>query len=170
MSVDPMSLGIEKLMVSATAFYRSVEALRDRSADRESMTATEFRALARLVEFGPKAPKQLARLMAVSTATVTAVIDRLESRGMVRRLPNESDGRSVILTPTDEGQEVITRTFSTYRQLYVTSLDDFPEAKVDELRAMLDLVTAEFVAANLRPDEPRSSEPAQLSIFGRTAE
>ena len=43
----------------------------------------------------------------LSSAGVTSRIDRLERRGLVRRLPDPDDRRGVIVELTDKGLEVV---------------------------------------------------------------
>jgi DNA-binding MarR family transcriptional regulator len=49
-----------------------------------------------------------ARLM-VHPTSVTNIVDRLVSAGLVERLPNPADGRGVLATLTDAGREVVER-------------------------------------------------------------
>ena len=43
----------------------------------------------------------------LSSAGVTSRVDRLERRGLVRRLPDPDDRRGVIVELTDEGLELV---------------------------------------------------------------
>lgn len=43
----------------------------------------------------------------LSSAGVTSRIDRLEGRGLVRRLPDPDDRRGVIVELTDQGREIV---------------------------------------------------------------
>jgi DNA-binding MarR family transcriptional regulator len=46
---------------------------------------------------------ELSRMLLVSNGNATAVVDRLEGDGLVRRTPSESDRRTVFVTLTAEG-------------------------------------------------------------------
>ena len=52
-------------------------------------------------------PSRLGRGLMMSSAGVTSRIDRLERRGLVRRLPDPHDRRGVIVELTDEGLEAV---------------------------------------------------------------
>jgi DNA-binding MarR family transcriptional regulator len=43
----------------------------------------------------------------LSSAGITSRIDRLERRGLVRRLPDPDDRRGILVELTDEGLEVV---------------------------------------------------------------
>ncbi len=49
---------------------------------------------------------QLAEAVELSTGTITAVIDRLEKAGYVRRVPDPSDRRKVLVEVTDQTREI----------------------------------------------------------------
>jgi len=54
-------------------------------------------------------PTRLGKGLMLSSAGVTSRIDRLERRGLVRRLPHPDDRRGVIIELTDEGAETVDR-------------------------------------------------------------
>ena len=54
----------------------------------------------------PLTPGALAREMASTQATVTGIVDRLESRGLVTRTRDAVDRRRVNVTLTDAGREL----------------------------------------------------------------
>ena len=150
---------INELMTTVTAFFRTVEGVRVRSAESVNVTETELRALARVVETGPTTPKNLALSMTMSTATITAIADRLVLRELLTRVPNGVDRRSVLLTATDEGTAVVRGLYALHRQTYVTSLNTMSAERLDEAREVLGLIT-EHLDLALRPDEPLAGESA----------
>jgi DNA-binding MarR family transcriptional regulator len=52
-------------------------------------------------------PTRLGRGLMLSSAGITSRIDRLEARGLVRRLPDPEDRRGVLVELTPEGLEVV---------------------------------------------------------------
>ena len=54
----------------------------------------------------PLPPNQIADRLIISRATVTGLVDSLEQRGYVRRLPHPSDRRMLLIEPTDTGRHV----------------------------------------------------------------
>jgi DNA-binding MarR family transcriptional regulator len=52
-------------------------------------------------------PTRLARGLMLSSAGVTSRIDRLERRGLVRRLDDPNDRRGVLIELTDEGLQLV---------------------------------------------------------------
>jgi MarR family multiple antibiotic resistance transcriptional regulator len=63
--------------------------------------------LGQLRDHGAMSPSDLGKRLIVTRATVTGVVDSLERRGYVQRLPNPHDRRGVIVQLTPEGLEVV---------------------------------------------------------------
>jgi DNA-binding MarR family transcriptional regulator len=61
----------------------------------------------RIAEPHRLSPTRLARGLMLSSAGVTSRIDRLERRGLVRRLPDPNDRRGVIIELTEAGLDVV---------------------------------------------------------------
>jgi len=72
-------------------------------AKRMGMETSELAALEHLQEAGPTTPGRLGRKLSMSPGAVTALVDRLEGRGHVERMPNPEDRRSALLRETEKG-------------------------------------------------------------------
>lgn len=76
-------------------------------AEKAGLNITAARALALIIEADSGAeafsPRVLADVLDVSTASMTAVTDRLETAGLVERRPNVADRRKICLHPTRKG-------------------------------------------------------------------
>jgi DNA-binding MarR family transcriptional regulator len=55
----------------------------------------------------PLSPTTISERRIVSTASVTSLLDTLERRGLVIRLPDPDDRRRLLVRLTDEGQRVV---------------------------------------------------------------
>ena len=54
----------------------------------------------------PLPPNQIAERLIISRASMTSLLDSLERRGYVRRLPHEADRRMLLIELTDAGRQV----------------------------------------------------------------
>ena len=78
--------------------------------ERFGLNRGEVGALSTLRVVGPPhrlSPGRLGKGLMLSSAGVTSRIDRLERRGLVRRLPDPDDRRGVIIELTDLGIETV---------------------------------------------------------------
>ncbi|WP_108252240.1 MarR family winged helix-turn-helix transcriptional regulator [Planctomonas deserti] len=94
-------------VLNALRAYRSAEvAMRKRTRDSMGMGETDLTAIRYLLEAERRGhavtAKDLARRLEVSSASVTALIDRLVRSEHVRRDPHPTDRRSVIIVPTHD--------------------------------------------------------------------
>jgi DNA-binding MarR family transcriptional regulator len=85
--------------------YRNVEVARRRSArDSMGMGKTDLLALRYLLRAqadGERVgPKDLSRMLGITTASTTSLVDRLVDSGHVRREPHPTDRRSLVIVPT----------------------------------------------------------------------
>jgi len=71
-------------------------------ADRLGMHLTDHKCAGILLRAGPITAGELARRTGLTTGTITAVIDRLENAGFVRRARDPSDRRRVLVEPLRE--------------------------------------------------------------------
>jgi DNA-binding MarR family transcriptional regulator len=97
----------------------------------------------------PLTPSQISERVLVPSATMTATLDVLESRGWVVRRPNAADRRSLLVDITDEGRAVADRLLPGIRQVESKVLSALSEPERRQLLRLLDkvLVRAADVAA-----------------------
>ncbi len=72
----------------------------------ESLTQTQFAALAKLYEVGPCSQNHLGRLIYLDAATIKGVVDRLSGRGFVTALADPKDRRRRAVTLSERGRKV----------------------------------------------------------------
>jgi len=72
----------------------------------EGLTQTQFAALAKLYEVGPRSQNHLGRLIYLDAATIKGVVDRLSARGFVTALNDPKDRRRRAVTLTAHGRQV----------------------------------------------------------------
>jgi len=95
------------------ALRRIVHALEDNArmmARASGLTQAQLLVLHALAENGQEMPRDIARKLGVGQATITAQIDKLEARGMVRRVRRQADRRMVWVILTEAGSALLART------------------------------------------------------------
>lgn len=88
----------------------------------ESLTQTQFAALAKLHEVGPCSQNHLGRLIFLDAATIKGVVDRLGLRGFVTALNDPKDRRRRAVALTDRGREVTEQAMKVASEITTTTL------------------------------------------------
>lgn len=96
MSSDRAKL-IEELLLKSREWSTETVMFHTSIADQRGLSAVESKVSDYLARLGPLTPKELAGYSGLAPASVTALIDRLESKGLVRRLPHPDDRRKVLV-------------------------------------------------------------------------
>lgn len=109
--------------------------LRIRGADLETATGLVGRELdlvALLAASGPTSVKSLVADLGLPRSTMTAIVDRLQERGLVTRHPNPQDRRSVILESTETANAALSRYYDGMRAFADQIKKVLPEAEQAE--------------------------------------
>jgi DNA-binding MarR family transcriptional regulator len=93
-----------ELMIALRDLVLATERYRLRVARASLGTGViEMIALGNLAAEGPSTPTQMARRLQLATASVTALIDRLEHLGLVARRRHRTDRRKVVVDLSETG-------------------------------------------------------------------
>jgi DNA-binding MarR family transcriptional regulator len=114
-------------------------------ASQLGLHPTDYKTLGILERVGPLSAGEIARHSGLATASVTNLIDRLEEKGFVRRVRDESDRRRVLVEPVRErlagGRALFAssvaslgRLLERYSNQELVSLADFLERNATRLR------------------------------------
>ncbi|WP_157430436.1 MarR family winged helix-turn-helix transcriptional regulator [Actinomadura macra] len=108
------------------------------TASKAGMNVTDAQCVNALSLDGPQTPGGLAQLMGITTGgAITAVIDRLEKAGYVRRTRDPDDRRRVIVELVEENVARFGRYFEPIGRMFQDRLDDFTD---DQIAFLLDWV------------------------------
>ena len=88
---------------------------------------------------------QLARAAALSSSATTRLVNRLEDRGLLRRILCEDDRRGIYTELTSAGSTLLKRARPTHHRVLETALRDAEE--IPELAPLVDAVTRKPAAA-----------------------
>jgi DNA-binding MarR family transcriptional regulator len=107
-------------MAAVANIHRAASAVRqhlENSVLRGSdLTWTAFVVLWVVWVWGESETRHVAEEAGISKGTLTGVARTLESRGLLRRAGHPTDGRLVLLSLTDEGEELMQRVFPAFNE------------------------------------------------------
>jgi DNA-binding MarR family transcriptional regulator len=81
------------------------------------LTAAEINALACFAGARARAVRELVTATGQRPSTLTGVLDRLERRGLVARVPHPRDRRSILVELTPDGEAAADRVATAFAQL-----------------------------------------------------
>lgn len=119
--LDRESYGAEqklalKLWVVLARCYNSFAHSEASSIKERALTPPQFGVLEALAHLGPLKMCEIAAKLLMSGANVTGVVDRLEKKGLVRRVMAEGDRRTYHIHLTDAGGKLISATFPEHAE------------------------------------------------------
>ena len=89
----------------------------------------------------------------LSSASVTALVDRLERAGHVRRVRDDEDRRRVVLEMSDSAMAAGSAFFGGLQRDLVAAMDGYTDEELAVVRRFLAEMT-DVVTRHARPDEP----------------
>jgi DNA-binding MarR family transcriptional regulator len=93
---------IEKLILELRLASAHYVMYSQATADKAGLHSTDMECIDHLLMQGPLTAGALSSLTGLTTGTITALIDRLEKAGYVRREPGKRDRRQVLVVPIAE--------------------------------------------------------------------
>ena len=145
-----MAERVDATLIALRRVLRAIEGNARAIARTSGLTPAQMLVLHSLADAGQELPRDIARRLGVSQATVTTQIDRLEARGLVRRERRQADRRMVWVILTAEGRRVLAETpdplYGRFAERFA-ALDDWEQAlllaSAERLAKMFDAETVE---------------------------
>jgi DNA-binding MarR family transcriptional regulator len=110
--------------------------------DSMGLGPTDLKALDFLYREGPLTATEIAGRTSLTPASVTALIDRLESKGFVKRVRDEADRRKVSIQTVPESMATLGEPYAKLSETIGPLLEPYDEAELATIRDFLDRATA----------------------------
>lgn len=146
--------------------YRAADAaMRRRTRDAMSMGENDLLTLRYLLKAEREGrivqPAELSRYLGVSTASTTAIIDRLERSNHVRRAPHPTDRRAIVVVPTVDTENEVRRTLGA---MHARMLDAVIGMTPRESRAVIECLARMQAAVDLVEPAHEPGEESALPV------
>lgn len=155
-------------LIALRRILRATELYARELAHSARLTPAQLRVLQIVDEKVSVTPKELAKQMGVSQATITALVDKLVSRAQVERMPSSTDRRQTNVTITADGHKTLANAPDALQQKFVREFEAMESweqamlvAALERVASMLDaqaidaapvLTTGELHIGRKRPD------------------
>jgi DNA-binding MarR family transcriptional regulator len=123
------------------ALSAAMDLLDDVAAAQYGLNRTDMRALEIVGRGGHSQPTELARALGFTTGGVTAVLDRLERAGYVRRRLDPSDRRRLVVEVTDKTTQRDTEVFGELMGRTRSIIDTYADADLAMICGFLEQVS-----------------------------
>jgi DNA-binding MarR family transcriptional regulator len=124
-------------------------AMRSLGTAAEETSLAQYRTLVVLASRGPQRMVDLAAALGVAPSTAGRMCDRLVSKRLIRRVQAKADRRSVLVSITTSGRDVVDQATDRRREIIAEILSRLPR---DRQHAVADALTAFAGAAGEVPD------------------
>jgi len=127
---------IAEIGAAVQAYQRSTEAFDDAVGRRLRMNPTDLRCLDWLAE-SPRSAGELSEATGLSSAATTTLLDRLEKRGLLRRVRAGDDRRKVQVELAARGRELAAQFYGPIAAEGSKLLSRFSEEQLEALHDFL---------------------------------
>ena len=142
----------DESLIALRRILRATELFARDLAHAVGLTPAQLRVLQIVAEKSSATPKMLANQMGVSQATVTVLVDKLVTSGLVQRVPSEQDRRQINVLATAQGLDRLADAPDALQQRYVCAfaeLADWEQAQlVSSLERVADMLGAQDIDAS----------------------
>lgn len=140
---------IEQVLVALRRIIRATDLHSSHLAKTTGMTAPQILLLRAVHERPDASIGELARDISLSAATVTAIINRLEKRGLLQRVRSERDKRIVHARLTPNGEALLTAAPIPLQEQFSAQFDQLDDWEQSSILAALQRVARMMDAQDL---------------------
>ncbi len=135
--------------VSATVMFQTA------MADRLGISPTELHGLQLVISGATTSPTELARALGMTTGAVTRMLDRMETRRLVERVPDPADRRRLAIRPLPDRLDDVADLYSPMARFFGDRLGKLDRRQLTALLGVLadGRTFAEREAARLRSEK-----------------
>jgi DNA-binding MarR family transcriptional regulator len=106
------------------------------------VSSAQLNCILTLYEYGPLPPSKIANHMMVKSSTVTGVVDRLEMKGLAKRMRTSADRRVITIQLTEAGKKLAQNAPPPIQQKIIDGLKQTENAKKEQIVSSLNMLTA----------------------------
>lgn len=128
---------VEQVMLSAREYGIHSVLYRHIIGDILGLNVTDMECLGILFHKGASSPTELAQYTGLTSGATTAMIDRLEKSGLVKRLPNPDDRRGKLIVIDKGGARRVSPLFASARRTQYEFISSYSEEELEFLADFL---------------------------------
>lgn len=105
-----------------------------------NVTPVQYGVLKCLWDEDGQSPKQIAKILNLDSSTITGILDRMESKGLIRRTPDADDRRTLKVVVTADGfklQDQIEIVIEDVNKHFLQMFSDEEQAKIKKFLELI---------------------------------
>lgn len=114
---DSLNMNTNELTELIVEFYEKLSAWEDSVVKDSGLTTSQNHTIEIVGHAGSIKMKHLAEKVGVTTGTLTVNIDKLEKMGLLKRVPHQTDRRSILIELTGKGKTVYQHHYNHHYKL-----------------------------------------------------
>lgn len=136
----------DQVLISLRQIIRAID-LHSKKLERESgLTGPQLLVMQLIATHGEITSGIIAREVSLSQATVTSILDRLERKGMLKRVRSTNDKRKVMVSLTEEGGRALEKAPTLMQESFIrafSQLEDWEQSLIlSSLQRVSDMMNA----------------------------
>ena len=132
------------LMKELASTYQAFEGYSAGHIKQLGLTTTQFDILATLGNQLPMTCSELGEKTLILKGTMTGVLERMEAKGLIEKIPNQADGRSYMIGLTKSGDKLFKKTFPEHLQYLERAFSRLSKKEIEQAVKALREVKAVF--------------------------
>lgn len=129
---------------SLASTYQAFEAYSTKHIKDMGLTMTQFDVIATLGNQPPMTCKELGEKTLILKGTMTGVLERLEHKGLIAKIPNAEDGRSYKIGLTKAGERLFKKAFPEHLQYLEQGFAKCSLKELNQTTEALDRIRSQF--------------------------
>lgn len=150
--VDRILKGLRRIAHALSVHSKNIQ-------EAHHITVPQLIGLHELHRRGPLSLGALTRLLFLNNSTVTGIVDRLEKRGLVRRVRRSSDRRQIHVEITEAGQAFIRNAPPPVQAHFVERLKAVETDEIEKLLWAIDQLAEMLDSKQTDPDGDTLKSP-----------
>jgi DNA-binding MarR family transcriptional regulator len=142
----------EQVLTALRRIIRAVDLHSHTLVHQQGITTPQVLIMRELSRCAEMTAGELARCVTLGQATLTGILDRLETRGWITRSRCDQDKRRVLVRLTDTGREALSRAPAPLQGGFIEAFECLPDWEQTQILASL-----QKVAALMQKAEPADS-------------
>jgi len=139
----------EQLLISLRRVIRAIS-VHSRQLNKDSgLTVPQLIVMRKIAQLDAPLAKQIAQEITLSAATVTTILDRLESRHLVIRTRSETDKRKVHLSLSEVGQKLLSDAPKPLQENFIKRYKNLEEWEQSQLLSAVERIASMMDASEI---------------------